>query len=222
MSVTYVKFCPHCETTNGVDAPACVKCGHKFRTQFQPPVSERTIAMTGDVLPQLEPDSDSPPMPAPVRSRRRPRFLGKAIILGLCAVVAFGAMRFGSHVARSVTPNAGTASPSPSYSVVFRGDAQGYPVPLATQSADDLRLYKPDGADSVSVGLYHAGRIVLVYPGTSAKVTQEGTDWHRVTLLSGARQGMSGFVNVASVQKLPDPNQDPGNVLPPPPAPANP
>ena len=224
MSVTYVKFCPHCQTTNGVDASACVKCGHKFRTQFQPPVSEKTVAMDSDSLPQIarEPGPAMPPPSAPARRPRR--FVRKLVGLALCVCLGLAALRFGSHVARSVTvtPNVERPAPFQPYGVVFTSDAQGYPVPLATQSADDLQRYQPAGADPVSVGLYHAGRIVLVYPGTSGRVTEDGAGWRRVTLLSGAHQGASGFVAAASVQRPPDAPQNPGDALRVLPVPARP
>lgn len=217
MSVSYVKFCPQCETTNSINAEACVKCGRKFHTQFQPPVSEKTVAMGINSLPQSARASE-PAMPPPVAPARRPRrFVRKFALLALCAIVAFVALRFGAHVAQSVKPGAAGPAFQP-YTVVFQSDTQGYPVPLATQSADDLLRYKPAGADSVSVGLYQAGRIVLVYPGTSAQVTEDGDGWRRVTLLDGQRKGLSGFVGGSSVQRTLNTAQNPAGALPPAPA----
>lgn len=219
MSVTYVKFCPQCKTTNRVDAPACVKCGRKFHTQFQPPVSEKTVAMNSDSLPQVAREPD-PVMPTTVASARRPRrFARKLVGLALCAALAFAALHFGSHLARPAAVAPGVERPTAfqPYDVIFQSDAQGYPVPLATQSADDLHRYKPAGADPASVGLYHAGRIVLVYPGTSAQVTEEGAGWRRVTLQSGPRKGISGFVGDSAIQRTLNTAQNPGSALPPPP-----
>ncbi|MDQ2687140.1 MAG: hypothetical protein M3Y28_04660 [Armatimonadota bacterium] len=220
MSVTYVKFCPQCKTTNPVDAPACVKCGRKFHTQFQPPVSEKTVAMDSASLPQIAREHGlAMPTPQPSAPARRPRrFVRKFIGLAVCAALAFAALHFGSHLARNaaVAPSVEHTTAFQPYTVVFQSDAQGYPVPLATKSADDLLRYKPAGADPASVGLYHAGRIVLVYPGTSAQVTEEGAGWRRVTLQSGSRKGLSGFVGGSAVQRTLDTARNPGSALPPP------
>lgn len=223
LSVSYVKFCPQCKTTNNVDTTACVKCGHKFRTHFEAPVSEKTVAMTGDVLAQFAPGAEAGiPVPPPTPIRRRPRPGRRLAFAALCVVLAGAALRFGSHVARSgdpvpVRPPAAQAAAFRPYDVVFHSDAQGLPVPLATQSPDDLGRYKPDGADTASVGLYRAGRIVLVYPGTLAQVIEENATWRHVTLQSGAHQGASGYVGAASVERPADAPQNPADLLAPPP-----
>lgn len=227
MSVSYVKFCPQCQTTNNMDAAACVKCGHKFRTHFDPPVSEKTVAMTGGVLPQFPDGADAhipaPPAPIPLRRRARP---GRRMALTVVCLALAAALRFGGHVARSgdqapvrrPVPPASAPSFRP-YDVAFRSDAQGLPAPLATQSPDDLGRYKADGADTASVGLYRAGRIVLVYPGTVARVVEEGANWRRVTLQSGSHRGASGYVASAAVLRPADASPDAGSLLAPPPAP---
>ncbi len=221
MSVSYVKFCPQCKTTNNVDTATCVKCGHKFRTHFEAPVSERTVAMTGDVLAQFAASAQSGiPAPPSAPARRRPRPGRRLAIAAIIVIAGGGALRIGSHGARSGDPS-NTGSPAAitptsafrPYDVVFQSDSQGLPVPLATQSPDDLGRYKPDGADTASVGLYRAGRIVLVYPGTVAQVLEEGAAWRRVSLRSGAHQGASGYVGAASVQRPSESARSPVGLL---------
>lgn len=207
MGVSYVKFCPQCQTTNNVETQACVKCGHKFRSQFQVPVSEKTVALSDVDLPPMGHEPGDMPRTPTITPRRRPRPLRRLALVILGITLIGTAVRFGGHAAMTKTA-APPPSPAPAasasfqpYEVVFKGDTQGYPAPLATQSPNDLQRYQPSGADENSVRLYNAGRIMLVYPGTTARVLQEGKDWQRVVLLDGSHRGENGYVHPQFVQR---------------------
>ncbi len=242
MSVSYVKFCPRCQTTTSVETQTCVKCGHQFRTHFQPPVSEKTIAMTAAALSQ----ADTPPAeafprerhslngnghrPAPARRRLRPRLLLVCLVAILAAGALFGGLRL-SHgrdrvAARKAPPEKTVAREQmPSQEVVIQGDAQGRPAALATQSPNDLERWQatasaatsdsPQASDNPAhVRLYLSGQIALLPPGTHVRALQGQGAIRRVQILDGPHQGATGYISSADIAQPTDLSLIPHQDLP--------
>jgi hypothetical protein len=229
VGISYVKFCPQCKTTTAVETQVCIKCGHQFRTHFQVPESERTVAMTSADLPEGALSAAGtqagfqpfPELPRPPRRRFPFRLLGFVTALALLGVLIASALAHWSLGADHPRPlNSGMppmaamvaqAAGSGSYEVIFTAGAQGLPAALAPHSPQDLHDYKPAGDDPDSVHLYQSGRIMLVYPGTQARVVQEGDGWRRVVLLDGSHKGETGYVArdvVARASEIPTVPED--------------
>jgi hypothetical protein len=225
VAISYVKFCPRCQTTMSVESPVCAKCGHQFRTQFDPPVSEKTISMTVAV-PASQTNSvsgsarngrhqistgRSEVLPRP---RLRPRRLLILLVTITAAAVLYGGWQL-SHGRDRVEPVSKPKQQTTfsSYEVVFKGASQGQPEPLALHDPQDLRRWQmtsrtatsndPNSTDDpVHVHLYLSGQIALILSGTHARVLQEGDQWQRVEISDGPHQGLIGYVERADIQRV--------------------
>ncbi len=214
MSVTYVKFCPICQTSTALDTAICAHCGHQYRSHLTAPVSEKTIAMTAENAPSL-PAASATASAAQKRVRvPRPLLL---LASGLALLVLVSAM-FIHHAVSSRRPVPDGASlisvpDSPPYDAVFRS-LPGQPmVPVATRKAGDLQrwLQLQRQADIASaktgresdypetVHLYFSGRILLIAPGTRARVLADHDTWRQVRILGGMHQGTTGYAPSQSV-----------------------
>lgn len=225
MSVSYVKFCPRCQTTTAVGTQVCVKCGHQFRTHFQPPVSERTIAMTSALHQRKSDDAEGGPqereqpqtsesLQAPPQPRFRPRLLLICLVTALAIGALFGGFRLSqghNHVASVANiseKNPGSASAATA-DMIIRGDSSGRPAALAAQSPLDLQRWQetaaktsenPQASDSPAhVHLYLSGRIALISPGTTVRVLSGDGALRRVQILDGLHQGAVGYINSTDV-----------------------
>jgi hypothetical protein len=217
LGVSYVKFCPRCQTTTGVDSALCPNCGHQFRTHFQPPVSEKTIAMTSvseaDRRDRTETESDASDRPL-----LRPRWiLLIAIVLAILGLV-YGVLTRHAHeadISEKRLP-APTQAFRP-YLVTVTGTPGGT-APVATRSVTDLQQWdesqaRPDKTGTSTsedtpthVRLYTSGRILLLTTGTSARVLIEQGDWRRIQILSGPNTGKTGFISRNHVLRTPGPH----------------
>ena len=224
MSVSYVKFCPRCQTTTSVETPVCAKCGHQFRTQFDPPVSEKTIAMTSATPLPAAPQASRPqrngyaqaPSGRPT-APRRPRLRPRRLLMLLGAILAVTALYSGYHLAhgRDQVAPGDSAMPQPAfqpYEVVFKDAPQNQPAPLAPHDPRDLLRWQitakaatRNNADSTDdparVHLYLSGQIALISSGTQARVLQDQGEWPRVQILSGRHQGLTGYINRSDVNR---------------------
>lgn len=209
VSVTYVKFCPTCQTSTALDTAICAHCGHQFRSHLVAPISEKTLSMNALDMPAGQQTGFLPRPPAAPKSRI-PRPL-LALVLGL-ALVSFLIGSLVHHTAstrRAVRDGASLmpAPGSPPYDAVFLPAPGQQMVPVATRRAGDLRrwlqLQRPVGAKDSgpnaksdypeTVHLYLSRRILLIASGTPARVLAEGGAWRQVRILGGAHSGAIGF-----------------------------
>src|SRR5262245_55285449 len=56
---TYVKLCPNCKTTATLQAPCCHRCGHAYRTKFDPTTGHVMSDAAPSVAPLEDPDHRS-------------------------------------------------------------------------------------------------------------------------------------------------------------------
>lgn len=208
MGVSYVKFCPRCQTTTGVDVAICPNCGHRFRTHFQPPVSEKTVAMTSPFAPA----GDYSQIPAEDAGRlpfRIPRIFLLALLLLTAAGITLGIKARHAQQAAPARPII-TPSAFQPYSVVFKGGGPDRSQPVATHSLDDLIHWEnarsPHSQNAASsedsparVHLYLSGRILLADAGTAARVIQEQGKWRKIEILDGPHRGATGYVSQDAV-----------------------
>lgn len=50
MTQSQTKICPQCSTLTPLFAPECASCGHKFRTQFAPPINQTQVVNRPNAL----------------------------------------------------------------------------------------------------------------------------------------------------------------------------
>lgn len=213
MGVSYVKFCPRCQTTTAVDSALCPNCGYQFRTHFQPPASEKTIAMTS------VPEGERPPLgPSPLQetlSDRRPILRPRLVLLGAIVLALFGLI-YGALTRHSQQNAPVSRAAFQPYEVVIKSDSQGHPAPVATEAVADLQQWQATqppqtnsddpavGDDPARVHLYFSKRIVLIPPGTSGRVLLEQGPWRRVQILDGLYRGTTGFISQDLVSRSSD------------------
>jgi hypothetical protein len=221
LGVSYVKFCPRCQTTTGVDSALCPNCGHQFRTHFQPPISEKTIAMTSVSEADRQRNLDDLEADEADRPLFRPRLiLLAAVVLAILGLV-YGVLTRHAHEAgvSGEHLSAPTQAFRP-YPVTVTG-VTGGAAPVATRSIADLKQWdasqtpptktgETTAEDSpLHVGLYTSRRILLVTAGTSARVLSEQGDWRRILILSGPNADKQGFISRDHLERTPAPSSQP-------------
>jgi hypothetical protein len=225
LSVSYVKFCPRCQATTSVETPVCAKCGHQFRTQFDPPVSEKTIAMTAATPSGVTPQASRSQRngyahKATGRSAafRRPRLRPRRLLILVGTILAVAALYGGYQLAhgRDLVAPGDSVIVRPvfqPYEVVFKDAPQGQPSPLAPHDPRDLLRWQmtakpstPNNANSTDdparVHLYLSGQIALISSGTQARVLQDQGEWPHVQILSGRHQGLTGYINRSDINRF--------------------
>jgi len=210
VSVTYVKFCPTCQTSTALDTAICAHCGHQFRSHLVAPVSEKTIAMTAPHAP-AGPQTGFPPVPPVSGPRVRvPRPL-LALVSGLILVsLLIGVLVHHTASGRQAVRDGASlmaAPDSPPFDAVFHPAPGEQMIPVATRKAGDLQrwlqLQQQASARNLGAGeksdypetvhLYLSGRILLIESGTPARVLAERGAWRQVRILGGAHGGATGF-----------------------------
>jgi len=210
VSVTYVKFCPTCQTSTALDTAICAHCGHQFRSHLVAPVSEKTISMTAASVPASQQTGYQAMPPA-----QKPRVRVPRPLLALVGGLALVSLLIGALVQHTAAPRQAVRDgaslmrvpDSPPYDAVFHPTPGQQMIPVATRRAGDLARWlqlqeqasaKPDGAGEKSdypetVHLYLSGRILLINPGTPARVLAEQGAWRQVRILGGAHGGATGY-----------------------------
>lgn len=210
MSVTYVKFCPTCQTSTALDTAICAHCGHQYRSHLVAPVSEKTIAMTAESVPPNIQANVPPVLSASKPRVRVPRPL-LLLIAGFALLVVTTGLLIHHTVSSRVPVKDGVSLMSvpdrPPYDAVFRS-LPGQPmIPVATRKAADLQRWlqlqrQAEIASSKSgeqsdypetVHLYFSGRILLIASGTHARVLAEDGEWRQVRILGGLHQGTTVY-----------------------------
>lgn len=210
MSVTYVKFCPICQTSTALDTALCAHCGHQFRSRLVAPLSEKTLAMTAENALPGSHSPVSPALPAAKPRVRVPRPL-LALVSGLVLLSLLVGMLVHHTVSsrRAVPDGASLMSvpDRPPYEAVFHSMPGQPMIPVATRKPGDLQrwLKLQQQADKSSaksgvqsdypetVRLYFSGRILLIASGTPARVLAENGPWRQVRILGGRHDGATGF-----------------------------
>lgn len=220
VSISYVKFCPRCNTSTALETPVCVHCGHQFRSHLTAPVSEKTIAMTS-----LRPAADAGQtsyqavQPRQAVRRRLPRpllaLVAGTLLVGVLMGQAIDHLRHPERAERE-GGSASTAVGGPPYDIVFQSTPSQRMAPVATQTAADLgrwlELEGKSGAGSAggspdqgdypeTVRLYLSGRILLIAAGTHGRVLQETGDYRQVKITDGLHQGATGYAPTASLHR---------------------
>jgi len=219
VSVTYVKFCPVCQTSTALDTAVCAHCDHQYRSHLVAPISEKTIAMTAENAP--------PSLPARVPSvppASKPRVHVPRPLLVLVSGLALVAMLAGLFIHRLVSSRLAvrdgaslmSVPDSPPYDAVFQS-LPGQPmVPVATRKAGDLQRWmhlqrQAEIASATSgepsdypetVHLYFSRRILLIASGTHARVLAEHGSWRRVRILGGLHRGTTGYAPSQSLLRV--------------------
>jgi len=210
VSVTYVKFCPICQTSTALDTAICAQCGHQYRSYLVAPISEKTIAMSAENAP---PGTQPHAPPAPFASKPRVRVPRPLLLLvsGLALLVALGGLLIHHAVSsrRVVRDGASLVSvpDGPPYDAVFHSVPGQQMIPVATRTVSDLQRWlqlqqqadtknAPSGDQSdypETVHLYTSRRILLIEPNTPARVLAERGPWRQVRILGGLHQGTTGY-----------------------------
>ncbi len=218
VSVTYVKFCPTCQTSTALDTALCAHCGHQFRSHLVAPISEKTLAMTAENAPSGPPPHVSPALSASKPRLRVPRpLLALASGLILLSLVVGMLVHHTVSTRRAVRDGASLMSvpDSPPYDAVFQS-VPGQPMtPVATRKPGDLQRWlklqqqaatasAKSGVQSdypETVRLYFSGRILLIASGTPARVLAENGPWRQVRILGGRHDGATGFAPWRSLRR---------------------
>ncbi len=210
MSVTYVKFCPTCQTSTALDTAICAHCGHQFRSHLVAPISEKTIAMTPRGTPagfQASVPSALGVSPGRVRVPRPLLLLVSSVaLLGLLTETLVHHVVSHRPIVRDGAPLMFVPD-RPPYDAVFHPVRGQQMIPVATRRTSDLQrwleLQQPPGTKNAASGaksdypetvhLYLSGRILLIASGTPARVLAERGAWRQVRILGGLHQGTTGY-----------------------------